>query len=293
MKRIIYLLLLFIITFSIYANAQDSLTSSKFGGNLGFNFSQVGLSNWTGGGNSMLAITGLLNLSYNSKTAISAWENTLGLAYGVTKIDKTELRKSDDIIILTSRFGFVATPQLNYSFLFDFRTQFYKGVNYDKMDSAGKYRKISNFLSPAIINVGLGMSYQPVDYLHLQFSPLANRLIIVIDEELSQQGAFGVDPGKNIKSELGASLNAFFKKDVFTNVNFMTRLNLFGAYHSMTSLVVTLETLLNMKVNDFMTASFATNLIYDEKIPVIRDNGTKGPATQFRNILSFGLNLKF
>ena len=55
----------------------------------------------------------------------------------------------------------------------------------------------------------------------------------------------------------------------------------------------TWETLLNLKVNDYITASFATDLLYDEKIAIKRDDGTVGPSTQFRSVLAIGLGYKF
>lgn len=273
----------------ITSKAQDTTTHWTKGGNIGLNFSQVSLSNWAGGGKSTVSVSGLTNLFANYKSDVSIWENTLELGYGLTKLEGQEFRKSDDRIILISKYGLKANEQLSYSGLLDFRTQFTKGYKY--LDN-GEITLISNFLAPAYINLGAGMTYRPVDWIEIMLAPLSNRLVLVMDDSLSNQGAFGVEKGEKVRSDLGANFNLFLKKEVMTNVTFQTRFSVFAPYTTFTTAVVTWETLLNLKVNDYITASFATDLLYDEKIAITRDNGTVGPATQFRSVLAIGFGYK-
>jgi hypothetical protein len=290
----------FILTFIILLiiSAVNNLTSQvidtvqywKFKGNLGLNFSQVGLSNWTGGGKSTISIAGLVNFNLNYNRNNSLWDNTLEFGYGLTKQETPEFRKSDDRIVLTSKYGYNFFDGLSAGLLLDIRTQFNSGYNYDKIDSVtGKPLRISKFLAPGFINLGIGLNYKPVEYVQIMFSPIANRIILVLDNDLSNQGAYGVDPGKKVKSELGSALNVTFNKEIMERVTFQTTLNLFSQFSKMTSLVVNWNTLLNMKVNRFLSASFSTDLFYDEKIQILRDNGTKGPATQFRDVIAIGI----
>ncbi len=272
-------------------NTTDSL-GWKTSGNLGLSFTQVALSNWSGGGKSTIALTGLVGLGAEYLGEIQSWENSVDLGYGMTKLGKEDFRKSDDKMILVSKYGYKANSVLDYSALLDFRTQFNYGYNFDKLDSNNEYKKISAFMSPAYLNIGIGLNYKPVEYFQIMLSPLANRLIVVLDDDLSRQGAFGVDSNKNFKSELGSALNFTFKKDVAENVNLQTRLNLFSAYESFPKTVVNWEVTINMKINSFLTASLATDLIYDDKIKMTRANGTVGPATQFRNVLAIGFAYK-
>lgn len=274
---------------------RDTVSYWKKGGNIGANLTQVALSNWAGGGQNTIGITGLTNLFANYAEGNTTWNNTLELGYGMTKLAKQEFRKSDDRILLTSKFGHKASDQFLYSALLDFRTQFTTGYNYSK-NAAGDGDttiKISNFLAPGFLSISLGMTYKPADYIEILIAPVSNRLIIVADNELSKIGAFGVDSNKSIKSELGAVLNIFFKKELVTNVTLQTRFNAFGAYQYIPSFVVTWETLVNLKVNDFISASLAADVFYDERIPVKRDDETIGPATQFRNVLAIGFGYKF
>lgn len=293
--KLFYVVLLSMLI-STNAHSQDSTAKTNWskGGNVGINFTQVALSNWAGGGKSTVALAGSLSLFGNRKSDVSEWNNSLDIGYGVTKLgDDDEFRKSDDKFIFISKYGYKATKTLNYSAILDFRTQFNYGYNYDILDTNNRYRKISAFLAPGFLTLGVGMNYQPVEYLNIMLSPISNRLIIVMDEDLSNAGAFGVDKGKNIKSELGSALNVSFKKDVFSNVNVQSRLNVFSAFNNFTKAVVNWECLINMKVNSFLSANLALDAIYDEKVKIIRDVGKPRPATQFRNVLSLGLSYKF
>lgn len=260
---------------------------------IGLNFSNTGLSNWAGGGQNAINISSLLNLHANMKTETSSFQNSLELAYGMTKLGKLGLRKSDDRLILVSNYGFKAAKSLEYSALLDFRTQLTEGFNYDKKDpNTEKDLYISNFMSPGYLNVGLGMSYKPNDYFQLYLSPISNRIIFVLDDTLSAQGAYGVEPGKNIKSELGATMAAQYEREVYENINFKTRLTIFAPYEHFTTMVVNSETLMTFKINKYMNASISFEMIYDHNINVTRDNGTIGPALQLKHVLAIGIGYK-
>jgi len=281
------------------AQSQDAAapprdTAWKTGGQIGVNFSQVALSNWSGGGQNTLAIAGLATTFANMKTETTSWDNGLDVGYGFTKLAEQDFRKSDDKLILISKYGYKATDQLFYSGLLDARTQLSDGFNYDKIDSAtGNPTTISRFAAPAYVTLGLGATWKPADYFELLVAPISNRLILVMDDTLSAAGAFGVDPGKKVKSQLGALLNATFKKELMTNVTLSSRLNVFSAYETFDKAVVTWESLLGLKVNDYITASVALDVLYDENVKITRDDKTVGPSTQIREVLAIGLGYKF
>lgn len=290
MKQIFFIILICFAVSNLHSQDTAKVSPWKYGATVGMSFTQVALSNWTGGGKNTIAISGAFGANSSYSAHNTDWTNSLDVGYGLTKLGEEDFRKSDDKLIFISKLGHKATGNLNYSALLDFRTQFNYGYNFDKLDSNNRYTKISAFMAPAFVNLGLGMNYKPVEYLSLMLSPIANRLIIVLDEDLSNLGAFGVDKGKKMKSELGSSFNANFKKEVLTNVVLQSRLNLFSPFNNFTKAVVNWETLVNMKINSFLTASLAADVIYDEKVKVIRDDGSKGPATQFRNVLSIGFS---
>ena len=52
--------------------------------------------------------------------------------------------------------------------------------------------KISGFLAPAYLALGIGAQWVPCKHFSLTLSPVTGRLTIVNDQELANQGAFGV-----------------------------------------------------------------------------------------------------
>ncbi len=287
-----HLLLALLLFASAHLVAQDTAKNWTFKNNIGANFTQIGLKNWAGGGQNAVSVIGLFSGSAAYNKDDVAWESTLELGFGVTKLDTTPFRKSDDRIILLSKFtkGITTKAPLNYSAALDFRTQFAIGRDFRTVDSLGNSPKISNFFSPAYLILALGIEYKPVDYFTITLAPATGRIIFVLDEELSNAGAFGVDVGKNMNAELGWNLNAQFKKELFQNVTLQSRLNLFNAYENLGNLVVNSETLLLFKVNDYLNASFALDIFYDDKVQVVRDDRTVGPSTQIRNTIALGFS---
>ncbi len=282
---------LFSVIFLHAADAADSL-GWKTSGIVGVNFSMVNLSNWAGGGQNTVAIGGLFSYAANLIEQNANWQNSLDVGYGQTKLGKQDYRKSDDKLNLASKYNLKATDQLSYSALLDLRTQIAEGLAYN--DSTGKpTQRISNIFAPANVILGLGLTYTPESYLSITLAPLSNKLLIVADDSLNRYRAFGVDSGKTIKSDLGALLSVSFKMDVMKNVTIESKLNSFAPYKSITENLVNWNTLLSMKVNDYVNATFALDVIYDPNTVVLRNDGTSGPATQIRDVLAIGLSYKF
>ena len=300
-------LLLFLLSIAIISNsyAQND-TIWRTGGVFAANFNQVSLSNWAGGGQNAIALNSMVSLFAKYKKGKIAWDNALDMGYGIVKQGDEKLRKNDDRLELNSKLGIDAyKAKIYYTLLFNFRSQFDKGYNYPRNDSD---RYISKFAAPAFTLLSLGMDYKPAPYFSVFLSPLTARLIIVNDDSLSKAGAYGVEPGDKIRDEYGAYLNTRFQKDILKNVNFMTKLDLFSNYaENPQNIDVNWELLLTVKVNEFITASIGTQLIYDDntaisiyeekngvKTPVLKlDGSTKtGPRTQFREVFGIGLAYK-
>ncbi|HRP01378.1 MAG TPA: DUF3078 domain-containing protein [Candidatus Kapabacteria bacterium] len=262
-------------------------------GLLGLNFSSVGLSNWAGGGNNSISVGANTGLGFNYIAKSISWNNSIEAGYGVIKLGNENFRKTDDRLIISSKFGHKAAENLSYSALLDFRTQFDRGYDYNKKDTLGNFLQISDFMSPGYLTLGLGMNYKPIDFIDIYFSPLSNRVIFVLNDSLSNVGAFGVSPGNHIKSELGSTFDMLIQKTLVQNVDLRSRLNLFAPYQSLSTIVVNWELGLNFKVNEYINAGFNLNLIYDDKILINRDDGSVGPATQIKHVILIGFAYKF
>ncbi len=273
----------------------DSTLGWKKGGNTAINFSQVSLTNWAAGGQSSLSIATFLSVFANYKTPNSTWDNKLDLAYGLLQQGRLRPFKSDDRIEFGSKYGRLAKGNWYYSALFNFRTQFDVGFK-----SPIDYTVLSRFLSPAYIIGAIGFDYKEKSYFTFFVAPLTNKTTIVRDKELSAQGAYGVDTGKIARYEVGGFIRAGFTKDVFQNVTVTANLDLFSNYFkNPENIDVNLNTLIVMKVNKYLSASIATQLIYDDDILIPLDLNkdgildAAGKRIQFKEVLGIGLSYKF
>ena len=288
MKKLLLILLLL----PLIGAAQTSPDSTKVwksGGNISFNFSQVSLSNWVAGGKSSASGTFLVKLYRNYEKGKVSWENGLDLGYGLLKESDSKLVKSDDKIDFSSKYGYQATGKLFYSALFNFKSQFTDGFKYPDRDNP-----ISRFMAPAYLTLALGLDYKPDDHFSLFFSPLTGKLTVVADDSLSAAGAFGVDPGSKTRWEMGAYLKTAIKYEVWKNVTFESKFDIFSNYLDQPqNMDVNWDVAINMKVNDYLSANFITNLIYDNDIKIEDDDGSMGPKIQFKELFGVGLNVKF
>ncbi|MEY3342882.1 MAG: hypothetical protein RL090_566 [Bacteroidota bacterium] len=274
---------------------SDRSKTWKRSGFVGLNFTQVNLSNWAAGGSN--SISGLVMFKYaaNYKDSKNSWDNLFDLGYGISQEGDERAIKSEDKIDISSKYGRFAFKNWYYSALAGFRSQFAKGYNYPN-DSL----VISRFLAPGYVTVALGMDYRPSESLTLLASPVAGRMIIVQDDTLAAAGAFGVDKGENIKLEMGAMLRLLFKKDIIENVTLNNKLELYTDYMGVVDHIdVNWEVMLNLKVNEYISANLSTHLIYDDDTMIgidSNDDGqidSYGPRTQFKEVIGIGLSYKF
>lgn len=292
-KSILFLTFLMSVSGITYAQeTADSLKLWKKGGDFSFTFSQVSLNNWSAGGKNSMAGTFLFNTYANYKKNKSVWDNSLTLGYGLTKQGSDNLVKTEDRFYITSKYGYLAGKSWYYSGLVDVKTQMTTGYQ----DPPANTIVISEMFAPAYVLFSLGMDYKPNDDFTLYLSPLTSKMTFVLDDALSDAGAYGVEPGDKVRSEYGASLKSVYKKSqVLKNVDFFTRLDLFSNLgENPQHIDVDWEARVNMKVNSYLSAVFALNLLYDHDIKYIGPDGVeKGPRVQTKQLLGFGLNFKF
>ncbi len=273
---------------------NDTVKYWKIGGTPSFTFNQVSLTNWAAGGKNSVAGTFLLNMHFNYSKDKVNWENILDLGYGLTKQGTDNMVKTEDKLYYTSKLGFAANENKKwfYTGLLDFKTQFDVGYN----DPPENTIKLSEFMSPAYVNFSLGIDYKPSDNFSLYMSPLTSKMTIVLDDSLSNAGAFGVKEGKNLREEYGASVKLLAKKaDLVKNVDVNTRLDLFSNLRDKPQNVdIDWELAFNMKVNSYLSAIASFNFIYDDDIKYVAEDGTVGEAkAQFKQLFGFGISYKF
>lgn len=289
------------------AEIPDTLEGWQAGGVFSVNLTQVSLTNWNAGGNNSVSVNGVLSLFADYKIGKSVWDNDLDLGYGIIQQGDGGVRKSDDRIEFNSIYGRKAFKNWNYAALVNFKSQFTAGYNYPD-DST----EISNFLAPGYALAALGMDYKPSKKLSVFVSPITMKMTIVLDQNLANVGAFGVDPavyddfgvltkdGANYRSEYGGYLRVQYKNDIMENVKLQTRIDLFSNYsEEPTHVDVNWEVLLAMKVNKFISATIISTLIYDHDVDIAVDRDGDnvldgaGPRVQFKEVLGIGFSVKF
>lgn len=283
MRKLTLLTILLFAVLGLFSQTPDTTYWQK-GGNFAINATQVSFTNWAAGGQNAVAGVSKLNLfaSYNKDK--TSWENILNLGYGLSKVEGLALQKNDDIIDFQSKLGIKASQKWFYSGLLSFKSQFAPGYS-----DATNTTKISNYLSPGYLTMAFGMDYKPNKIFSLVLSPVTGKLTIVTDPDLD--GQFGVEAGKQTRIELGASVNTSIKKDIMKNVTLATDLGLFSNYlNEPQNIDVDWKIALNMKVNEFISASINTQLLYDADIIDATDGKAK---IQFKELIGVGLAFKF
>ncbi|MGM0377213.1 MAG: DUF3078 domain-containing protein [Bacteroidota bacterium] len=273
-------------------NENDTIQHWESGGNTGLTFSQVSLTNWSGGGENSISGTFSFSGFLNYTKEKSAWENTLDIGYGLTRQGSENVVKTEDRLQFVSKYGREASENWFYTALLDFKTQFDKGYQ----DSPENTILASRFMAPAYLLLSLGMDYKPNNHFSMYLSPVTGKVTVVNDDQLSNDGAYGVEPGEKIRSEFGSSLKSIYKKEnIIQNVDFKTRLDLFSNLsENPENIDVEWETQFDFRVNSFLSANLGTTLVYDDDINYIDDEGVEyGPRVQFKQLFGFGINFKF
>ena len=317
MKKVLLTALAFMLCIATFAqDEQPQGWSHK--GNFGLNFGQSAYVNWSAGGQNSLTGQGIFNYEIHYLKNKFKWDNTLNMSLGYCVYSfKNKPVKTDDKIEFTSLAGLKATEHLNYAAELAFRSQFAKGFDY----ATDSTHYTSKFLAPAYITLGLGIEWVPSEYFSLYFSPLTGRVTIVNDDRLAAEGAFGVnvlDPNDTIahtrinkvRYEFGARAVAKFQYPIAKNIDFSTKLELFSnylpRYYNINGelvkkcrpylIDVDWQTMLVLKVNDWLNCNLSTHLLYDYDIPFYDQTGAliEGSKVQFKEVLAIGfmINLK-
>ncbi len=291
MKKLTFFVISVLLSSGLLAQEVQDSTNWKISRQASINFSQLSFSNWIAGGKNSVSGVGLLDLNANYKKDKIHWDNSLKAGYGLMKEGDNELIKNEDKLDLNTKLGVeMKNEHLLFSTFMNFLTQFADGYKYPNTAD-----KISGLFAPAYLTIASGLDYQPSEMFSLFFTPVSGKFTFVLDDQLSDIGAFGVDPGKKTRAEMGAAIKSEFKTPVAKNVNLSTSLMLFSNYfHQPQNIDVNWDVAINMKINEYLSANLLTNLIYDHDILIPLDNeGNVGRRVQFKQLFGVGLNIKF
>jgi hypothetical protein len=286
----------------------DSVNYWRKGGTLRINFRTVSLTNWNQGGTDFISGGTDLRLFANYEKNNFVWISKFSGEFSLIRRDDDLLNRlvpDNDRFQITLDFSrklrenFLATATL------DFRSQFYQSRKYRKVkvDTVETVIGIltNEFMAPAYLrpSVGFTLRLKSDNTNQIVLSPLSGKFTFVLNDSLSNIGAFGVEDSTKIRPEVGPGLELLIRQKLMENVTYNTELSLFSAYNNIFTIDVDWKNLLSFKVNRYITSSIQTHLIYDEDILILKDkdrninNAKRKPAIQFRYELNLGFMLDF
>ena len=233
-----------------------------------FGIQQISLTNWAAGGSGSVAMNAYLNAYNNYEKGNAFWENRGQFAYGFIHKFEEGYRKSDDRLIIDSKFGYRAFDKFYFSALFNFKTQFSPGFDYPKNSEP---KMVSKFLNPGSLSFGIGLDYKPGKgkVLSINLSPLTTTWVIVTDSTLRVKYGNAID--EPIRFELGAQLKINFEKDLFKNFKVNSVLTLFSDYlKKPQNIQVNWDLQAVYQINKYFKTTLRTNLIYDDNVLIDR-----------------------
>ena len=260
------------------------------GGMVNVNIAQGSLSNWAAGGDKFsLSINSHVNYHVFYKNGKQNWDNNGDFFFGYLQSSSTGGRKNDDRIDLVSKYGYNFDGKFYLTGLFNFRTQLFDGFTYSSPEGIFS----SSFLSPAYVLVSAGLDYKASESFSAFFSPITSRATIVLNDDLSEKGSYGVPPGHKFLYEFGAFTSLNYKKALDKNINYRGRLDLFSNYlNNPKNIDIFMTNFFTFKFNKYFSATYNLDMIYDDDVKLFGKAG-KSPGLQLKSQVGIGFLKRF
>lgn len=256
-------------------------------------FSQAYLSpNWYQGGSNNLtmilhAAYGVkINQKYHPKVLCEANLSYSLAIHGTPEDSLRNYNISEDLFQFNGKVGYHAYNKWWYSLTGTFKTQFMKNyeVNSPTLRAA--------FLSPAELNMGVGMTYGHANAsktftFDASISPLSWNMKACINPDMNVTD-YGIRPGHKVVHEFGSSGEAKLTWKPAGNISIASRLFVFTDYHYLQG---DWENTFSFDINRFLSTQLYVHVRYDSSTPRIADS--RWHLWQIKEILSFGFSYKF
>lgn len=273
--------------------------------------SQVSFVNWNAGGTNSISGLFAFETKANYTDKYFNWTNSALVRLGINKQQSLGLQKSDDLIEINSNLGYQSDITSNwfYSARMSFKSQMFNGYSYPDTDNP-----ISRLMAPGYLFFGGGMEYgKHIDKLSFYFSPVTLKATFVLDENLSNAGAFGVDsavyddngniltPGERIRNEVGVLVTNTYEAELATNINIKNQLSLYSDYvNNFGNVDIDWSVDFDFKVNNYIKATLGSHIRYDDDVkttvPSTEVEGEfdeAGAKVQWKQFLGIGVAVDF
>jgi hypothetical protein len=265
-----------------------------FKGNVQMGVSGSYFSQWVAGGINSAGLNGILSYNANYMRGKNHWENNLTTGYGVMNqgfTTRDSWIKSDDRIEITSKYGRPLGKKAFMAALLNFNSQYSKGFENGSNGRPDRTKIISNFLAPARVLLALGYDSKPAEGISLFLSPATYRGIIVNDDLLAAQGAFGVTagkieyitnssgelvpviitPGQKIRQEAGAYFRIQLNRKIKDKLTVQLKSELFSNYmEKPQNIDIAADLNLQWQLSKYMSFSIGFSWLYDDNTTVTK-----------------------
>lgn len=294
MKKIIFIAAFTMLFHQAFAQDKPAKKWDN-SGVFNFLFNQSAFNNdWIGGGTSNYGGNVGINYDWKYANERATWNTKFIGEYGITQAkDQKFSRKTNDRLELNSVYGYRVTTDSSWSYsaFVNLLTQFDRGFAFSNDPITGEELRTetTRILSPGFLQIGPGLLYKKGENFNVNIAPATTRFIIVDKRFTSApdyvDGAyFGVDRGKGLRTEFGASINALYKTQLAENIVMDNMLLLYANYlENPENVDINYSTNVNMKINKWLSTNFIFQAIYD-------DNAVG--AFQIRQVFGLGLNYK-
>ena len=280
MKTIMKRFALFIFLLTTIGYAQDTSKAPQYGWKqslvAGLTLTQVAFTDWAQGGENALAYTFSADGKAADDEEQTNWVSMYKFAFGQTRLGGQGLRKTDDVIDLSTVFTYKLGTYINPYGAATFKTQFAKGFVYD---AAGNGLEVSKFFDPGYLTQSAGVGYQPM-------KEFRTRLGAGLREVMTSDFTQYADDPKTLtieKTSVDGGMESVTNVDwqMEENILFTTQLELFSPFNRVDEVVVRSTTTITGKVNKYITAMFNVQCINEKRI---------SPKTQVREGIALGLS---
>jgi len=252
--------------------------------------------NWYKGGNKNLSLRNYHKLLLNYAKDKITFNNTLEWKFSLqqTPADTVNaMNITEDLIRIENVFGYQAFNKWSYSVRLETKTQLFNSypVNGDKKNTA--------FLSPLVMNVGIGMNYstekkyesdsKKIFKLALALSPFSLNYTYVRDDEVVPTKFGGIKEGDNSRLEIGSLINADLSFSLNRYMSITSRFKYFTNYERAE---MEFENKFDMLLNRFLSTSVYLYLRFDDSVSLDKKEKNIG-YFQLNELISFGLNYKW
>jgi hypothetical protein len=282
----------------------------KIGG-IGLDFSTLSLINpRSGSGDNRFGFGGLLNYNANLKQGKIIWDNKFNLQASVVKVGSDPYTKANDVLQVTSQFGYAIASKWYVAALGDLQTQFLPtyGKNFLTSNPNGTVLPVSSgFFAPAIVRFAPGVIYKPNNNFKVLFSPVALKAVIVNDDDVARAGTWGneviknaagvVTSFKNTDLQLGAEVRADYSKKFFNDrLIYAGTLDLYSNYlRNPENIAVEFYNSFDLVLFKNISLNFKSDWFYDNNIAVTKTRDVPGLSQpqSYQSVGWFGRNALF